>query len=309
MEITAMSVTSEPRTAGTASDLIRSKLDHRLTTRRRRPGDARAGQDPPASTPGQCKGERFALARSCKDGAVIKDKLQLLMSAAREKEASALVPYVDGSTPSDSGHWSARDNLAHLAAWRLFAAAEIDAVRTGVASPGLTGETEDQENARIYETTRDQTAAEVRKTADRSWAELAAAIEACSEEDLEKPRPRRPGQRIWETIPGNTYFHIAEHLGWWNTERGDDLAAEDAAKWAHDLVIGVFPEESSRGNADYNLGCFYAARGRAVEAIPYLRSGLELNPLLREWARQDSDLAPIRSSTELANLLADPADR
>jgi hypothetical protein len=239
---------------------------------------------------------------------VLHEKLRLLIGAAWEKEASALVPYVDDSTPSDSGHWSAKDNLAHLAAWRLLAAAEIDAVRTGVASPGITGETQEQHNTRVYEVTRDQPAAEVRKAADRSWDELAVALEACSEEDLEKPRLRRPEQKIWQTIPGNTYFHIAQHLGWWNTERGEDLAAEDAAKWAHDLVITFFPEERSRGYADYNLGCFYAARGRAVDAIPYLHSGLELNPMLRDWARQDSDLDPIRSSTELARLLADPAD-
>ncbi len=215
------------------------------------------------------------------------------------------MPYVDDLTPSDSGRWSAKDNLAHLAAWRQLAAAEIDAVRRGVASLPITEETQEH-NERIYEAMRDRPAAEIRKAADLSWDELAAALEACSEDDLEKPRLRRPNQKIWQTIPGNTYFHIAQHLGWWNTERGDEVAAEDAAKWAHDLAITLFPEESSRGFADYNLGCFYAARGRAAEAIPYLRSGLALNSVLRAWAREDPDLDPIRASPEFAGLLANP---
>jgi hypothetical protein len=180
-------------------------------------------------------------------------------------------------------------------------------VRTGVGSPSITAETQQQHNSRVYEATRDEPAASVRKAADRSWDKLAAAVERCSEEDLQKPRLRRPEQKIWQMIPGNTYFHIAQHLGWWNTERGDEFAAEDAAKWAHEVATTSFPEERSRGYADYNLGCFYAARGRAVEAIPYLRHGLELNPVLRELGRQDADLDPIRSSTELARMLADPA--
>ncbi len=217
------------------------------------------------------------------------------------------MPFVDDIPPADSAHWSAKDNLAHLTAWRLLAAAEIDAVRTGVGSESIIEEAQEQHNARVYEAARHEPATAVREAAVRSWDRLAGAADACSEEDLEKPRLRRPEQKLWQIIPGNTYFHIAQHLGWWNTERGDDVAAEDAAKWAHDLATRLFPEERARGYADYNLGCFYAARGRAGDAIPYLRSSLELNPVLRDWAKRDSDLDPIRSSTELAHLLADPA--
>jgi hypothetical protein len=38
--------------------------------------------------------------------------------------------------------------------------------------------------------------------------------------------------------------------------------------------------------------------------MPYLRSGIALNPSLREWAKQDTDLDPIRSAPELVRLLA-----
>ncbi len=183
------------------------------------------------------------LSLKLQNDAVTHEKLRLLIITAREKEASALVPYVDDSAPSDAGRWSAKDNLAHLTAWRLLAAAEIDAVRTGVGSPSITAETQQQHNTRVYEATRDQPAASVRKAADRSWNKLAAAVEACSEEDLEKPRLRRPEQKTWQMIPGNTYFHLTQHLGWWNTERGDEVAAEDAARWAHDVATTSFPEE------------------------------------------------------------------
>jgi tetratricopeptide (TPR) repeat protein len=234
----------------------------------------------------------------------IKDKLRDLMEAGREKEASDLIPHVDDSPPPEPGRWTAKDNLAHLSAWRLTAAAELEAIRTGSPAPGSVSEDIDESNAKVYEMTRHRPAAAVLDESRRSWAALAAAVEASTEEDLLKPRIRRPEQPAWQVIPGNTFFHIAEHLGYWNDERGEPAQSEAAALWAHDLAKKNFPDDRQRGTADYNLGCFYAVRGRAEKAIPYLRSGIELNPSLREWAKTDSDLDSIRSRPELVRLLA-----
>lgn len=231
----------------------------------------------------------------------IKDQLRALIKAGREKEASDLLPHVDDSPPSPPERWTAKDALAHLLAWRVSAAAELEAVRTGGT---FVSEDIDEFNAKVYEAARPLRAVSILDQADRSWESLGAAVEACSEEDLLKPRKRRAEQPVWQVIPGNTYFHIAEHLSYWHTERGEDAAAEDAAKWSHELSTATFTDDRHTGTADYNLGCFYAARRRAEEAMPYLRRGLELNPNLREWAKQDTDLDPIRSNPELARLLA-----
>ena len=193
------------------------------------------------------------------------------MAAGREKEASDLLPHVDDSPPSQPGRWTAKDNVAHLLAWRVFAAAELEAVRT--ESPAtFVSEVQDEFNAKVYEAARHERAVSVQEQARRSWESLGAAVEACSDEDLLKPRKRRPEQPAWQMIPGNTYFHIAEHLGYWYTERGEDAKAEEAAKWAHGLVRTTFTKEDQLGTADYNLGCFYAVRGRAEDAMPLLRT-------------------------------------
>jgi tetratricopeptide (TPR) repeat protein len=234
----------------------------------------------------------------------IKDTLRLLMKAGRKKEASDLVPHVDDSPPAQPGRWTAKDNLAHLSAWRLIAAAELEAVRTGSSAPASVSEDTDENNANVYEATRNQRAAEVLEEADRSWATLTAAVEACTEKELLKPRIRRPEQAAWQVIPGNTYFHIAEHLAYWHDERGEPDQSEAAAVWAHDLATKNSHDDGQRGTADYNLGCFYAVRGRPEKAMPYLHSGIELNPSLREWAKTDSDLDSIRSRPELVRLLA-----
>ena len=234
----------------------------------------------------------------------LKGTLRHLLQTGREKEASDFLPHLDDSPPSQPGRWTAKDNLAHLSAWRLTAAAELEAIRTGSLAPASVPEDIDDNNAKVYEATRHQRAAQVLEEARRSWATLAATVEVCSEEDLLKPRIRRPEQAAWQVIPGNTFFHIAEHLAYWHSERGEDAAAEEAAVWAHDLATASFPDDRQRGTADYNLGCFYAVRGRAEQAIPFLRSGIEMNPNLREWARTDTDLDSIRSRPELVRLLA-----
>jgi tetratricopeptide (TPR) repeat protein len=230
----------------------------------------------------------------------IKDQLLGLIKTSREKEAKDLVPHVDDSPPSSPARWTAKDNLAHLTAWRLVAAAELDAGRTGGPGP-VVSEDDDVENAKIYARTHHELARSIVEAGTSSWDLLAAAVEAGSDEDLLKPRTRQPGQALWQAVPNNTYFHLAEHLGDWHTDRGDEAAAEEAARWGHDLAVSSFPEDRVR--ADYNLGCFYAKRSRAQEAMPYLRSGLELDPDLREWARKDTDLDPIRSAPELSRLL------
>lgn len=233
----------------------------------------------------------------------LKDKLRVLVKSGREKEASDLLPHVDDRPPAKPGRWTAKDNLAHMTAWRQHASAELKAVRTG--TEGLdTSEETDEFNARVYAATRDKPAGSVLAEGRRSWDALEQDLEECSEEDLLTPRRRRPDQPLWQVIPGNTYFHVGEHLGYFHSERGDEAAAEAAARWAHGVATETFTEDRERGTADYNLGCFYAARGRAEEAMPHLIRGIELNPSLRDWAKRDTDLDPIRSAPELARLLA-----
>ena len=232
----------------------------------------------------------------------MKDTLRSLIEAGREREVEVLVPRVlDPAVLADK--WTTKDVLAHLSAWRSIAAEELEAIRTGGDGPEVVDEI-DVKNAEIYDATRDLPADTVLAEGERSWDALLAVLDACTEDDLQRMRMRRPDQEAWQMIPGNTYFHIAQHLDWWHSERGEDADAEDAAKWAHGLAIEAFPEDRRRGVAEYNLGCYYASHGRAAEALPLLQRGFELFPPLVELARTDIDLDPIRETPRIAELLA-----
>lgn len=228
----------------------------------------------------------------------MKEKLLRLIEIARDREATELLPLVDDSPPSEPGQWTAKDQLAHVTAWRLVAVDEIDAVRTGRPPQKVDAE-DDVENAKIYRRTHGRPAAAIIDEGSESWDQLAAAIRDCSHKDLLKPRARQPGEPLWQIVPHHTYVHLAGHLVDLHIDRGDVDAAEAAAKWAYEVSGIAEPEDRGRGVAAYNLGCFYARGGRAAKAIPYLKIGFDLRPDLRDWAKKDPDLDPIRSAPEM----------
>ena len=232
----------------------------------------------------------------------MKQKLRGLIKAGRHKEELSLVPFVTDQPPAIAGQWTAKDHLAHLASWREFAAEEILAVRTG-AEPRPVSDDFDIENAKIFDRTHDQPFGAILFAGGQSWHELAAALDGCTEGDLDKTGVRRPAQRLWQVVQLNTTTHLAGHLGFWYSDHGDAAAAEEAATWGYELANATFSGDRARGAAAYNLGCFYALRGQAKESVRYLLKGMQLRPDLYELAKHDTDLDAIRSSPEFLAMI------
>ena len=230
----------------------------------------------------------------------MKRKLLDTLTAGRKREAELEALCVDG--PATAGAWSAKDHLAHLAWWRSRNARLMDGVRTGGKLPPAVED--DPQNDVIYRENRERTAAQVKGDARRSWDELEAAVEACSEDDLNKPHPYAPSQKLWQTVPANGHGHLGQHLMFWYLETGDESRAEAAQVWQHDTDVLAFPETADRANADYNLACFYGRIGRADKALPLLRASFASRPELAAHARKDPDLDRIRDDPAVRRLLA-----
>lgn len=231
---------------------------------------------------------------------VLRDRLLRSIDAARDREA-ALLALCDDPTPAPPGRWTAKDNVAHLSAWREYAVRVLDAVRAGDVEVEELDDI-DATNARILAERRHLPAQAVRDAAALSYARLLEAIGACDDAQLLRPRPGS-GAPTWRVVPGNGHVHVSQHLSYWYAEHDDPVAAEDAAVWAHDAEIELFPDDESRATADYNLGCFYARTGRAAEALPLLQEAMGRRPDLRQWAAQDVDLDPIRSLESVQSLI------
>jgi hypothetical protein len=233
-------------------------------------------------------------------GDSLKDRLIQSLHAAREREA-VLLAFVDDSPPAEAGRWTARDNVAHLNAWREHGARALDAARLGTPFEGPANDTDlDARNAEIYEAHRGDSAATVLRAEGEAYAALIAAITACSEEDLLRERPGNSGP-VWHVVPGNGHGHVAQHLSYWAVERGDPVGVEEAAKWSYALDSELFPENQPM--ADYNFACFYARNGRADEALPLLAAALRARPDVRQFALEDVDFEPIRDDPRVESLL------
>ena len=74
---------------------------------------------------------------------------------------------------------------------------------------------------------------------------------------------------------------------------GDTASDEKAAIWRYDVETAAFPEDRRRGVEEYVLARFYAGKGRLEEASSRLERALALRPDLREFARQDPELAKL----------------
>ena len=233
----------------------------------------------------------------------MKRKLLESMRSARRKEESDLWPHVDDLPAETPGGWTAKDQLAHLTAWRAIAASELDLVRTGGAGRYVPRDF-DAENAKIYQEAHQQPAVLIRAGALDSWEQVARSVEACSDETLARPRPRRPEEQLWQDVCV-IYHHLMEHLVYWQLDLGNEAAAEESATWGYELAERMFPADTQRGVAAYNVGCIYALRGRADAAMPHLRAGLQLRPDIRDWAKHDPDLDPIRSTAAFSELVGE----
>jgi tetratricopeptide (TPR) repeat protein len=233
------------------------------------------------------------------DGDLKKRLLQTLAtSAERESELHRLMGEVP---PADPNEWSAKDHVAHLTHWRRHAAQVLIAVRTGATPPDATDI--DTINAAVYSANRGRSADEIKEDALASYAELARAIDDCSEDELLKPRPGRDFF-AWEVVPPNGHLHLAEHLGWWHQAHGDKAAAEQAQKWMLEVHEAAFTDPRSRAFGEYSLACYYAKQGRAADAMPHLARSFELHPPLKAWVRTDTDLDRIREEPEMRAILA-----
>ncbi|MHA1962205.1 MAG: TPR end-of-group domain-containing protein [Candidatus Thorarchaeota archaeon] len=145
----------------------------------------------------------------------------------------------------------------------------------------------------------------------RSNGDLAKA-ERLAKETIDRDRGR---WSLWNElghilVAKNASFRQAatlepERSGIWNNigftlkMMADLNGAIEAAEKAELLATTEIDQKSAR----YNLACYLSLSGRTDEAIDYLQMVCSRDPSIREWARSDDDLNPIRSDPRFQSIV------
>lgn len=217
-----------------------------------------------------------------------RDALLTVVDRARALEQT-LASFFDEAARAAIGTvavWAPKDHFVHLAVWQAYQAQRLEAIATG--SPP----DQPAENDVVFQEHRDEPWDVVWANAMRALDDDAAAIARVSDEDLTDPNrfPWTNGRSLVSSTIGNIYLHVIEHLVQMHEERSDDASAEQVQIESVTFIRDLFGKGEEYANAVYNLGCFYAKRGRSAKAIAQVREALAVNPELTEWSKVDSDL-------------------
>jgi tetratricopeptide (TPR) repeat protein len=191
-------------------------------------------------------------------------------------------------------NWSAHDVVAHIAEWKERQARRIELSERGEDLPSTNDI--DSANRMIFETHHQKEWDEINILLEHANEHLQRVVQSLPDEALDQTDryPWQNGVPLWRRIVGNSVSHPVIHMSAYDQahcrlERANLLQEETAR-----LLLSVDTDPQWSGIVRYNLACHYALGGQNQAAIQGLQQALALNPGLREWSKEDPDLARLR---------------
>jgi hypothetical protein len=197
--------------------------------------------------------------------------------------------------PMREGDWSPKDHQAHLTAWKGRQADRVEAARLG-REPVTDDREDDEINAELQATRADWDWKSISAEADEVSERLEAELRAID------PALLHASDRLVGGTFGNGPFHVLTHFGWLAEAKvgADEGRIATFVDEIEGLVSNGSLSDKDRGTGLYNMACAHVLAGRLDRARALLREAFGLRPELRDWAKEDPDLASLR--TELAQL-------
>jgi tetratricopeptide (TPR) repeat protein len=233
------------------------------------------------------------------------DLIQLLERTREEEELfiARLSPQ-EREQPGRFDAWSAKDLMSHLAAWRMRMADRMETAHEG--GTRAADAEPDTENAAIWAEYNGKSWDEVRQTLALSHRRLVGGLEGLADDELTDPQrfEWQLGQPLWRGLAGNGCTHPVMHLADAYVRRGQEGYAADLMEEVSARLAALEDAPRWKGVVRYNLACFYALAGVHDRAIEHLRQALTLHPGLKEWSKEDTDLASLHGTPEYDRLYA-----
>ena len=224
---------------------------------------------------------------------LLHEDLVELLHAARdaEREIYALLSDTDRDAPGAIGEWSAKDVLAHMAAWRAIEARRLQATARREPYPAddpPLDEEIDESNARLHSERASRSWEEIEREADASVDALADAIGLSSHDVLCECEGTVVG------IGANGANHAMAHLSDVAKLAGDFDRYDAFVRRIEKILSRRHLRPRDTGVMLYNIACHHALSGDLDEARRLLSLAFRHRPELVELAPQDPDLAAIR---------------
>ncbi len=238
----------------------------------------------------------------------LKTRLAALLRRGHEDERA----FGDTLTPTErertgtADTWAPKEIIAHLGYWR-----ERENERAQALARGEAGPVYDDFQAMNTESFADLAAHSWETAIERSGQSteaLIATMEALSDTVLMGPArpPTETGTvSLLEMIINNGYAHPQQHLAEMSAARGDAIDSSAIQRRMLDTIIALDAGPQVTANARYNLACALATTGPLGEVLALLRQSFADNPRLIAWARQDSDLDPLRDDPNFQTMIAE----
>jgi tetratricopeptide (TPR) repeat protein len=209
---------------------------------------------------------------------------------ADQRELLAALSDDERAAIGTADHWSVKDVVLHIAFWKKRQAERLAAAARGETPVEL--EHFEQINARVFEEWRERPWQAVLDESERAFDTLAAEVRAFDPAALVDPHRYewQNGRPLLSSVVGNGYWHPESHIAQCYVDRGDLPRATRLQEELTEQLGRHGDQLVPRGEALYNLACFYATSGQADRALALLPEALRLLPDVVEWSKEDPDL-------------------
>jgi tetratricopeptide (TPR) repeat protein len=186
--------------------------------------------------------------------------------------------------------WAIKDMIVHVAFWKNRQLERLSAAARGETP--VEAEHYDQVNARVFEAWRERSWPAAIDDSERIFEALVAQVREFDSAALADPDRYewQSGRSLLLSVAGNGFWHPESHIAQCYIDRGDLPRATQMQEEVTEQLGQYGDLLAPRGEALYNLACFYAASGQTEQALALLPDALRLLPSVLEWSKEDPDL-------------------
>ena len=196
--------------------------------------------------------------------------------------------------------WSAKDTLSHLVFWGNHFNLQVKKARGGEKVPQA-GDYFDQVNDGVLVEHLEQPFSEALAELNKSFQESAEILDSFSGDELNSKETFvfLNERTLIDRALGPLGWHIAHHISDFYVKHGQ---TKKAIELQEKLTKKLCDFSAWEANAIYNLACFFAQNDNKAKAIINLKKAFLVRPDLIDWARNDSDLEPLREDLDFVAL-------